>query len=99
MKELAVVLDEIAIEDGIIPFELDYTLQPVRFFDETKLIYDDWNTLDFWVNKMPKDLLVQFPEIIDVVEQFALSRKGITPLMELEERAKKRQPKTDVYDI
>jgi hypothetical protein len=85
---------ETLLEQGIIPFEFDYTLENNYNngkIDWTALIYDDWNTLAFWLNKFPNGLLEQYPEMIDFAEDYAKSRYGITPLMELEERKKNKK--------
>lgn len=93
MEDLAQALKE--IEDGLIPFEFDYTLQSnySNRIDWSALCYNDWDRVDYWINKLPNGLVEQFPELIDVVNDLVISRNGKTPLMELEERAKKRENK------
>lgn len=94
MKDLELALKEIE-DEGLIPYELDYTLESnyTNKIDWNALIYDDWNLLDYWINKLPDGLLSQFPELYEFVNDYANSKKGITPLMELEERAKLRETK------
>lgn len=93
MEDLAQALKE--IEDGLIPFEFDYSLQSnySNRIDWSALCYNDWDRVDYWANKLPTGLVEQFPELIDVVNDLVISRNGKTPLMELEERAKKRENK------
>jgi hypothetical protein len=94
MKDLELALKEIE-DEGLIPYELDYNLENnyTNKIDWNALIYDDWNLLDYWINKLPDGLLSQYPQLYEFVVDFANSKKGITPLMELEERAKLRESK------
>lgn len=94
MKDLALVLKEIE-DEGLIPYEFDYTLESnyTNKVDWNALIYDDWNLLDYWIDKLPDGLLSQYPQLYEFVVDYANSKKGITPLMELEERAKLRESK------
>jgi hypothetical protein len=93
LNDLAVVLKE--IEEGCIPFEFDYTLESnySNKIDWSALCYNDWDRIDYWEKKLPSGLVDQFPELMDVLHNIVLTRNGKTPLMELEERAKKRENK------
>jgi hypothetical protein len=69
---------ETLLEQGIIPFEFDYTLETNYNngkIDWSALFYDDWNTLAFWLNKFPDGLLEQYPEMIDFAEDYAQTLK------------------------
>lgn len=72
-------------------FELDYTLENNynNKIDWSALHYDDWNTFEYWTSKWPSGLLEQFPELNSIVETIFETKKGITPLMELENRKNK----------
>ena len=74
------------LDYGIIPFELMYGLEPQCKIDWLCLRYNDWDYVDYWEQKQPEGLLDQFPCLFSWVESIAESRKGITPLQELEER-------------
>lgn len=91
LTDLAISISE--IEQGYIPFEFDYTLQSnySNKIDWSALSYNDWDTVDYWLKKLPNGLVEQFPELLEVVNDLVVSRKGKTPLMELEERANKHK--------
>lgn len=74
------------LSKGFVPFEFIYNLSPPCPIDWNCLIYNDWDHVDYWVAKQPEGLLDQFPCLFSWVEGIARERKGITPLMELEER-------------
>jgi hypothetical protein len=74
------------IEMGFIPYEFNYNLEPVPLIDYTKLKYNDWEDIDFWLAKMPDGLLEQFPNLIDWAIESNIENTKKSPLMELEER-------------
>jgi hypothetical protein len=71
---------------GIVPHEFTFNLEPPCRIDWSALVYNDWDHVDYWCAKQPEGLLEQFPSLFSWVEGIAKQRKGITPLMELEER-------------
>jgi hypothetical protein len=86
MKEdrVNVVIEE--IELGFIPYELDYNIQTNCFIEWNKFCYNEWDYREFWINKMPQGLLEQFPCLDYMIDELYNANKGITPLMELENR-------------
>ena len=83
-KQVSKVIKQ--IELGHVPYELSFGIEPVDRIDWSAIFYDDWNTPGFWYAKQPDGLLEQFPCLYSWVDEIAESRKGITPLMELDER-------------
>jgi hypothetical protein len=74
------------LDSGFIPDELTYGLEQPCEIDWTALRYNDWDYLDFWVDKQPTGLLEQWPELMEWVISIYESNKNITPLDELEYR-------------
>jgi len=81
-------IDEVLkeLEYGFIPYEFMYTLEKHYKIDWTALVYNEWDHVDYWCAKQPAGLLEQFPVLFSFVENIAKQKKGMTPLMELEER-------------
>lgn len=74
------------LESGFIPDELTYGLEQPCEINWLALRYNDWDYLDYWVDKQPEGLLEQWPELMDWVVTMFENNKGFTPLDELEYR-------------
>jgi hypothetical protein len=82
------------LEQGFIPYELDYKISEDGYanckIEWHKLKYDFWNTRDFWASKMPSGLIEQFPCLDYMVDELIEYNKGKTPLDEIIERQKQK---------
>jgi hypothetical protein len=74
------------LDMGFIPHEFTFNLEPKCQIDWTKLKYNDWADIDYWLAKMPDGLLEQFPSLIDWAIESNIENTKKTPLTELEER-------------
>lgn len=77
------------LEEGFIPCELSYGLDEgakVKF-EWSSLIYNNYSSKYYWLNKLPDGLLEQFPCLESYYLEWAEEcAKTKTPLQELEER-------------
>ena len=75
------------LQRGIIPDELNFTLQKNDGLDWDKLQYNNrYKSKEFFENKFPSGML-NLPAFDEIVERMVLNAK--TPLEEIEERQKK----------
>jgi hypothetical protein len=81
LKRVIVELDE-----GFVPYELSYGLEKPCKFEWSSLIYNDYNRVDYWLDKLPDGLLDQFPCLESYYLEWAEECSKKTPLQELEER-------------
>jgi hypothetical protein len=86
-KNLKRVITE--LDEGFVPFELSYGLdESVKVkFNWSSLIYNDYNRVDYWLDKLPDGLLEQFPCLESYYLEWAEGCINKTPLQELEERS------------
>lgn len=85
-KDLKEVVVE--LEQGLIPCELSYGIDEgakVKF-NWSSLIYNNYNRVDYWLNKLPDGLLDQFPCLESYYLEWAEECTKKTPLQELDER-------------
>jgi hypothetical protein len=86
-KDLKQVIVE--LEQGFIPSELRYGLDQNAMvkFEWSSLMYNDYNRVDYWFDKLPDGLLDQFPCLESYYLEWAEECTKKTPLQELEERS------------
>jgi hypothetical protein len=93
-KPVETVIKE--LELGYVPCELSYTLDKHVDIDWSALKYNEWSDLTYWMAKQPEGLLEQFPCLEGWVEQQWTENKEKTPLMEIEERQKQAEIKSEI---
>ena len=77
---------ENCLQLGMIVDALNYVLDEIELLDPTKIMYNEWySTPDFVLSKFPKSVIdtdFMIPVLNDIVE----SKKGQTPLTELQKK-------------
>lgn len=75
------------LDMGIIPYEMSYGLEKECFIDWTAMIYNDWDDFDYWIDKRDlRDLIEQWPCLLEVFKAEFDNREKLTPLEEMELR-------------
>ena len=75
------------LDMGIIPHELTYGLEKTVEIDWTAMIYNDWDDFDYWIDKRDlRDLIEQWPCLLDIFKTEFDNREKLTPLEEMELR-------------
>ena len=77
---------ENCLQLGMIVDALNYVLDEFQLIDPTKIMYNEWySSPDFILSKYPKGLL-ETEYVIPVLKDLIESKKGQTPIEELEKK-------------
>jgi hypothetical protein len=80
IREVLINLDEL-------PNELIYKLEEHEFtFSGSRFGFDEWQQVEYYVNRMPKGLFEQFPCLEYMLEDYWHQATRHTPLEEIEYR-------------